>query len=225
MPVSTEWAAIIVAAVLGTAGLGVRLWRLWIAHLARRDAVRPEVVLTDWIRGPVKIAGSLKEILTFGAIRNEGKGPANRIYINVDPVKIGYRPTAVMVNQQVDFLAAGKSHPVIGADISLRWKNVPENPGGKMFGFKIRIFTWDSMDYRHDTWYRVVVAEHAHTLPHSSQVAPGVVVTRETTRVRSIWRLNQEMRIRRILARLWWPVERIGLGWAMSGARNTRKRR
>lgn len=166
------------------------------------EAVRPELVLIDWRRKTKGEGDSARDVISFGTIRNVGRGVALRLLIAAHEHR-GNRPTAGMRTRYIPILAPNESAPLNDGEIILWWKNVPEETGTKIMRIDVRIFCWDSRSIRHETVYGLLVTDNPNAPVAGTEiVAPSVSVIFRTTTSKSM----RKLKVLRFLQRIVSPV-------------------
>jgi hypothetical protein len=162
----------------------------------RRDAARPEIVVTGWKRSTRTVAGRSVDSLQFDSIRNVGKGPALHVQVNcVDAA--GSPGPAWMASLRVAIIATNEVQTVSG-EITLHWDRPDHKyPNPKMISVSLRILAWDTLSYRHETLYKLVAVPQDLPGGFDEEVADGVMLLQRLTTTRPVWLLKLKARIGR----------------------------
>ena len=163
------------------------------------ESARPEIVIDLWGRSNRGEDDSACEVITFGSLRNIGKGPALHVTLNSSTMS-GDRPTSVLSTTRYTIIGPGETQRLTG-EIIVWWKNVKDQTGGKYLPITIVIWSWDSHGVRHETTYILFVTEHENMVAGSHEVAPGVALTTRTTESVPVWWLKLKGRLRKLT---WW---------------------
>lgn len=184
-------AAAIWSAIAATFSAIAAITIMRIQHRNMLDSARPELILIGWDR-KIRQQGDRKyEIITFNKIRNVGKGSALHLYIHSSKI-IDDRPVAVLSTERLSILPANEEYEING-EITLFWDNVPTHDSGhKYLSIEIKIYSWCSRGYRHETIYTLMAVEpfKNHIVVGSSEIAPGVMLTTRKTINKPVWRLK-----------------------------------
>lgn len=167
-----------------------------IHRLNRLESARPELILTEWTRTTRGQSDSEHDVISFQAIRNAGRGPALHIHLNAEESR-GKFLIAVMSSLRLAILAPGDREQIDG-EIIVWWKNVkPVDAGHRFASITIDIMCWDTVGRRHETSYRLLVAEERTSMIMSDAIAPNVYLTSRTTKATPVWRLKLSTRLAR----------------------------
>ncbi|MCH7564880.1 MAG: hypothetical protein IH968_13770 [Gemmatimonadetes bacterium] len=172
-----------------------------------QEAVRPQLVLTNWSRTTVGEGEQEHDVIEFKGIKNVGRGAALNTMIFQDEFK--NPPTVTMGMERVGILAPSEEVEVDG-QITLWWKNVEMTVGeSKMLPITIKILSWDTRSMRHETQYKLVAFQPPMQMSGAATpIAPGVYEASRTTKARPVWRLKMKGRIERAF-----PSVRKGWRW------------
>jgi hypothetical protein len=157
---------------------------------SRRDAAKPELILTGWERHSKMIDGTKLEVVNFSTIKNIGNGPAIGIIFMPGTTPEMQRPYELFADP-IPILAADEAYSIDG-EIQLHWHDVspPENYE-KFISIDIRVFSWCTRNYRYETHYKLMVAENTQALfSDAIHSIEGVSVPMRYTICRPLWGIN-----------------------------------
>jgi hypothetical protein len=165
------------------------------------DSARPELILSGWDRKPAQAKGQNLDKLTFNKIKNIGKGSALQVSINLAKL-IKDKPAAIMITKSFDILPPNEECEIDG-DITLYWDNVTQDHNGvKYLPIDLKILSWCSKNYRHETKYKIVAVKSStgHIVTGGNEIARGVILTTRTTVSKSVRGLKMLRKLSRLPA-------------------------
>ncbi len=131
--------------------------------------------------------------MSFNKILNAGKGSAFHVYINANEGEIINHsfPTVAMETKRVSILPPGKDISV-HSEITLWWKNAKKfGEKDKYIPVEIKIYSWCSSGYRHETVYNLMVfGINCPTILGNGEVAPSVKLGTRRTITQAVWKLK-----------------------------------
>lgn len=197
---STEIAAPVWSAVAATVSAASALLALRFGRANLHQSVRPELHLIGWSRHEIQRGDLTVDTIKIATINNLGRGAALRVYINIeDNLRNGRVPLAFMPTVRCP-LVGTDGEEKLELEMSICWENVKQSKvGGKFISPSIVIYSWDTLDRRHKTTFRLFVVPLSVTNSLlSDQVADGVSLSMRSTVSRSVWLLK----LQRALSRL-----------------------
>ena len=157
--------------------------------LSLRESARPELILTGWSRESGAGNGNRPEKISFTAIQNIGRGTALHVHVNSFSLADDQRPTFVMSTIRSPTIAPNTDVKV-EAEILIWWNNVPGPVRSKSLPVNIEIHCWDTIGFRHQTRYELLVVQTLDTMHVSDPIAPGIMLGTRTTSSSPVWRLK-----------------------------------
>jgi len=103
----------------------------------------------------------------------------------------------MMGTERLAIVAPNDSATVRG-EVSLWWKNVPTQEGGKFLPVVLTILCSDSRGFRHKTVYTLMAVELLSGVGIANSIAPGVGFGTRTTKAQPVWFLKIRSRMARI---------------------------
>ncbi len=165
-------------------------WRAQVRQV--RESVRPELLLSGWIRE--KDSASGLDAIRFQVLSNVGRGTAKNVVLNAHAMADDGRATYEMSTRTVPSIPEG-GHFEINGTILLWWNAVSNlGQGPKSLSLNVRIRFWDSVGVRHDTTVMLCVFEDANMPYGGTLVAPGVGFKHLDVRSESVWWLQLRRR-------------------------------
>jgi hypothetical protein len=174
-----------------------------------QESIRPELVLLDWSRraqGEEECEDDQAplDLIDIRTLQNVGRGAAHRIEIEAYADDRG-QPTALLLLLSLPVLGADKCYSICSR-IPIPWQNV-KNPQQDTLTITVGLSCEDSREWRYRTEYRICAIQHdASTFVVGGlMVAPGVVLSRRSTRVTPACRIRMRHWLARVpLLGRWW---------------------
>jgi hypothetical protein len=158
------------------------------------ESVRPELVLTGWLRSNPQTENDA-DVICYPMLRNVGRGAAldvaiwaaERLEPTTDDV-LALMPVVGPVDH-VPILAAGEYQQLREGRLLVWWKNVPgADRNQKALRITLRVACLDARNIQHTTDYRLLVLPMSPDLSVSNEIAAGVMLLRRVTRSVPLWR-------------------------------------
>ena len=165
-------------------------WRVQVRQV--RESVRPDLLLSGWIRENDPASGL--DSIKFQFLSNVGRGHALKILLDAHARADDDRMTYGMGTARVPILEAGNQSNINGT-IRLHWNAVPNlGHGQKMLPLDVSIRCLDSVGVHHVTTVTLTVFEDIGTVWGGASLAPGVGYMNRDVRSESVWWLQLRRR-------------------------------